>query len=228
MGTRAGVAGTGQGPRPGQASWGAACPSLCRGPGFGTGRRNRSPGRWEEGQGKILGQFLPTAQADLGGTPRDKTSTVTAVFPGPKLRVTLRFHLSGCPVMRSLSEQADGETEAWGKGSDLPKFLQAGGSELCSVSEPTQKGRRPVTVHYLWGPVFCLFFIHTYLFDCTVSQMRHIGSLIFVVGGRIFSGSIGSKFSDQGLTGFPLHWKCGILTTGSPRGRVSCWFPTWG
>ena len=82
---------------------------------------------------------------------------MTAVFPGPKLWVTLRFHLSGCPVMRSLSGQADGETEAWGKGSDLPKFLQAGGSELCSVSEPTQKGRRPVTVHFLWGPVFCLF-----------------------------------------------------------------------
>lgn len=153
---------------------------------------------------------------------------MTAVFPGPKLWVTLRFHLSGCPVMRSLSGQADGETEAWGKGSDLPKFLQAGGSELCSVSEPTQKGRRPVTVHFLWGPVFCLFFIHTYLFDCTGSQMRHMGSLIFVVGGRIFSGGIVSKFFDQGLTGFPLHWKCGILTTGSPRGCVSCWFHTWG
>lgn len=142
---------------------------------------------------------------------------MTAIFPGPKLWVTLRFHLSGCPVMRSLSEsqQADGETEAWGKGSDLPKFLQAGGSELCFVSEPTQKGRRLVTVHFLWGSVFCSFFVHIYLFDCAGSQMRHMGSLIFVVGGRIFSGGIVSKFSDQGLTG-PLpalevwdlnHWK---------------------
>ena len=35
---------------------------------------------------------------------------------------------------------------------------------------------------------------------------------------------VGSQFSNQGLNSHPLHWKCGVLTTGPPGMSLSLFF----
>ena len=33
---------------------------------------------------------------------------------------------------------------------------------------------------------------------------------------------VGPKLPDQGLNPYPLHWKCGVLTTGPPGNSQEC------
>lgn len=110
----------------------------------------------------------------------------------------------------------------------LPKFLQAGVRNSALFLNPHRRKEASDCTLSL-GLCFFVHFLYIFIYlTVAVLKMRHMGSLIFVVGGRIFSGGIVSKFSDQGLTGPLPALECGILATGSPRGCVSCWFPTWG
>ena len=63
------------------------------------------------------------------------------------------------------------------------------------------------------------FYIYTYLFDCSASQLQHVGSSIFFknlqhAGFLVAACEI--QFPDQGSNPGPLSWEHIILATGPP------------
>ena len=74
------------------------------------------------------------------------------------------------------------------------------------------------------------FYIYTYLFDCSASQLQHVGSSIFFKNlqhGGFLVAACEIQFPDQGSNPDPLHWEHRILATGPPgkshnRSQICC------
>ena len=76
---------------------------------------------------------------------------------------------------------------------------------------------------------------HLFLYSLQVNNVLIFLSFIFISFFSVFHSSyflklffghimwhVGPKLPDQGLNPYPLHWKCGVLTTGPPGNSQEC------